>query len=471
MRPFSLLALASLASAAAVVDVTNGAKVEAETGILNGVTVGNNPGGFSGSGFVQGFDAASDSVTITFQSAKQALYDVIIQYASTSGEKQTTMSLNDSGGSGIVLGATSEESPWANATAGQVLLKAGTNTITFTSNWGWYFIDAVYVSPSAPPAKHQVTSKLATSNPLPITQTLFNKLLSNYGNGSIFSGQSEAAGIAWLEENVGKTPAIIGLDFMDYSPSRVEHGTTSNEVEDGIAFSDRNGIVAFQWHWNAPSHLIDSPAEPWYSGFYTAATTFNLTTVLANPSSADYALLIRDLDTIAALLLRLQAANVPVLWRPLHEAEGGWFWWGAQGPEACVALYRLMFDRFTNHHQLRNLIWVWNSVATAWYPGDDMVDILGYDSYPPAGDHGAVSAPYQSLITLGKDRKMVSLPEVGNIPDPDQLKLYQADWSYFVTWNGAYIDTDEFNSLDFKKKVFNNPSVINLSDLGNWKSN
>ncbi|KAF7917141.1 hypothetical protein BELL_1251g00020 [Botrytis elliptica] len=67
MRPFSVLALASLASAA-VVDVTKGAKVEAETGILNGVTVGNNPGGFSGSGFVQGFDAASDSVTITLQS-------------------------------------------------------------------------------------------------------------------------------------------------------------------------------------------------------------------------------------------------------------------------------------------------------------------------------------------------------------------------------------------------------------------
>lgn len=66
---------------------------------------------------------------------------------------------------------------------------------------------------------------------------------------------------------------------------------------------------------------------------------------------------------------------------------------------------------------------------------------------------------------------MVSLPEVGNIPDPDQLKLYQADWSYFVTWNGAYIETDTFNSLDFKKKVYNDPSVINLSDLGNWKSN
>jgi mannan endo-1,4-beta-mannosidase len=176
------------------------------------------------------------------------------------------------------------------------------------------------------------------------------------------------------------------------------------------------------------------------------------------------------MDTIAALLLRLQAANVPVLWRPLHEAEGGWFWWGAQGPEACVALYKLMFDRFTNHHGLRNLIWVWNSAAPAWYPGDAIVDILGIDSYPPIGDHGALSAQYKSLVALGKDTKMVALPEVGNIPDPAQLKLYHADWSYFVTWNGAYIESDTYNPLDFKKKIFNDPSVINLSDLGNWKT-
>ena len=175
------------------------------------------------------------------------------------------------------------------------------------------------------------------------------------------------------------------------------------------------------------------------------------------------------MDVIAKQLLRLQAANIPILWRPLHEAEGGWFWWGAYGPESCKALYRLMYERFTTVHKLRNLIWVWNSVSPAWYPGSDVVDILGYDSYPPIGDHGPVSTQYQQLINLSGDTKMVTLPEVGNIPDPAILKAYHADWSYFVVWSGDYIESETYNPLDFKKQVYNDPTVLKLSDLGDWK--
>ena len=175
------------------------------------------------------------------------------------------------------------------------------------------------------------------------------------------------------------------------------------------------------------------------------------------------------MDAIAIQLLRLQAANIPILWRPLHEAEGGWFWWGAYGPESAKTLYRIMFDRYTNVHGLRNLIWVWNSVNPNWYPGDDVVDILGFDSYPPVGDHGPVATQYSELISLGQDKKMVTLPEVGNIPDPAVLKLYHADWSYFVVWSGDYIQTDTYNDLAFKEQVYNDPTVLKLSDLGDWK--
>ena len=175
------------------------------------------------------------------------------------------------------------------------------------------------------------------------------------------------------------------------------------------------------------------------------------------------------MDAIAKELLILQAANIPVIWRPLHEADGGWFWWGAYGPESCKTLYRLMFDRYTKIHKLRNLIWLWNSVTPSWYPGADVVDILGYDSYPAIGDHGPVDTQYQELIALGNDTKMVTLPEVGNIPDPTLLKLYHADWSYFVTWDGDYITNDTYNDLAFKEMVYNDPTVLKLTDLGNWK--
>lgn len=214
--------------------------------------------------------------------------------------------------------------------------------------------------------------------------------------------------------------------------------------------------------------MINNDTVKWWSGFYTYATTFNLTAALV-PTSPNYQLLLRDIDAIAVQLLRLQSANIPVLWRPLHEAEGGWFWWGAFGPEACKTLYRLVYDRLTNYHKLRNLIWVWNSINPAWYPGDDIVDIVGYDSYPPAGDHGPVSVQWQQLIALVNDKKIVTLPEVGTIPDPDILKLYHADWSYFVTWNGDFIQSDTYNDLAFKKKLYNDPTVLKLQDLGNWK--
>jgi mannan endo-1,4-beta-mannosidase len=214
--------------------------------------------------------------------------------------------------------------------------------------------------------------------------------------------------------------------------------------------------------------ITDFPLLQW-DGFYTYGTTFNLTAALANTSSVDYSLLIYDMDAIAKELQILQAANIPVLWRPLHEADGEWFWWGAYGPESCITLYRLMFDRYTRVHKLRNLIWLWNSVTPSWYPGADVVDILGYDSYLAIGDHGPVDTQYQELIELGNNTKMVTLPEVGNIPDPTVLKLYHADWSYFVTWDGVYIENDTYNSLAFKEQVYDDPTVLKLTDLGNWK--
>lgn len=83
-------------------------------------------------------------------------------------------------------------------------------------------------------------------------------------------------------------------------------------------------------------------------------------------TNANYTLLIKDIDTIAVQLKKLQDNGVPVLFRPLHEAEGKWFWWGAQGPEPAKKLYKIVFDRLTRVHKLQNLVWVWNSVAKDW---------------------------------------------------------------------------------------------------------
>jgi len=135
---------------------------------------------------------------------------------------------------------------------------------------GWYFIDALFVTPAPTPAPHKVSSKLVAPNPLPATQALFNKLLSKYGTGEIFSGQAELSGISYLEKNVGKTPAMVGLDMIEYSPTRAvsylpicykpsmltrrkQYGSVGVSVEDAQTFDARGGLVSFQWHWNAPA--------------------------------------------------------------------------------------------------------------------------------------------------------------------------------------------------------------------------
>lgn len=119
-----------------VVDVSNGAKAEIEDGVLSGTLTGTSVAGFSGTGYVESFDGATDSATITLYSDKQALYDVVVRYDAPYGYKQTTMVLNGGASSAVVFedmtGATVR---WANATGGQILLNKGNNTVQFQTNW------------------------------------------------------------------------------------------------------------------------------------------------------------------------------------------------------------------------------------------------------------------------------------------------------------------------------------------------
>ncbi|NYI08256.1 glycosyl hydrolase [Allostreptomyces psammosilenae] len=438
---------------------------EAEDGTLSGTTVGSAAAGYSGTGYVEGFDAAEDSVTITVPDSPGGLYDLSVRYSAPFGQKVASLRLNGAGAGQVTL---TERTDFAEAAAGKVLLEAGENTISVVNNWGWYYIDAIILTPTAPRPPHQVTDAPVNPDASAETRSLMRYLVDHYGE-TILSGQQDMASIAWVEENIGATPAVGGFDLMDYSPSRVERGTTSREVENMLEWDQRGGMVTLAWHWNAPSGLIDEPGREWWRGFYTDATTFDLAAALADPASTDYQLLLRDMDAIAVQLQRLEDARVPVLWRPLHEAEGGWFWWGAKGPEPAKELWNLLYQRLTEHHGLDNLIWVWNSASPDWYPGDATVDIVSIDSYPPAGDHGPVSASYDALVELGGDRKLVALGEVGSIPDPALLQAYQADWMWFVTWSGDFISGGQHNSREFLQRLYADPYVTTLDELGDFK--
>ncbi|KAF2018085.1 glycoside hydrolase family 26 protein [Aaosphaeria arxii CBS 175.79] len=458
-----MLSAVLFVAACAATAVAQTITLQAESATLSGVIVGTAVAGFTGSGYVEGFDESTDSIKFTADITTAGLYDLSIVYNGPYGDKYTYIVANGAG-SQISLPATTE---WKTVSAGQVLLTAGKNALEIQSNWGWYLVDAITLSPSAPRGPHKVTTKPVNKKANADAKALLKYLGSIYGK-HILSGQQDQASLDWVTTNVGKTPAILGLDFMDYTESRTSRGASSTDVDKAIAFAAKGGIITFAWHWGAPVGLYDNETEPWWSGFYTRATDFNIVDALADTKNANYTLLIKDIDTIAVQLKKLQNAKVPVLFRPLHEAEGGWFWWGAHGPEPAKKLYRIVYERLTTHHGINNLIWVWNSVAKDWYPGSDVVDIVSADTYSQ-GDHGPVSATYNNLLALTNDTKIIAAAEIGSVMEPALLKAYQADWVYFCVWSGDFISGGQWNSLSFLKEVYNDEYVLTLDEIQGWK--
>ncbi|MGP4042508.1 glycosyl hydrolase [Gracilibacillus sp. D59] len=450
-----------------VVEEVKELKLEAEEASLTGLIVQDDVSGFSGTGYVGDFAEEDSKVTFTIEVPNTALYNLTVGYGGIYGEgKHTNMQLNGEPFTSFKLG-----DGFGEAAMGKVLLNDGVNTISFTPNWTHFALDYIKLSLAPPPIDHEVKKQLINPNATKESKALFSYLVDNFGENIISGQQDDAnndlADVKHIKELTGKTPAILGLDLMDYSPSRVERGAISHDVDIALEWDERGGIVAFSWHWNAPKDLIDTEEQPWWSGFYTDATTFDVKYAMNNPDSEDYQLLIRDIDAIAAELKRLQDANVPVLWRPLHEAEGGWFWWGAKGPEPTKKLWKLMYDRLTNYHHLNNLIWVWNSVDPNWYPGDDYVDIVSFDSYPGEYNYSPQNDKYEALVDLSSNKKLIAMTENGPIPDPDMLNTYNSMYSYFTTWIGLVTDN---NSNEHLKKVYNHENVITLEELPDLKS-
>lgn len=164
-------------------------------------------------------------------------------------------------------------------------------------------------------------------------------------------------------------------------------------------------------------------------------STFNLAHVLAHRNSKDYKLMISNIDAIAAQLLKFKRAGIPVLWRPLHEASGGWFWWGAHGPKPFKQLWRLLYRRFTHHFGLHNLIWVYTTSGTGkWFPGNRFVDIAGVDQYPK--DMRDPLVGLWNNCRPNFPRKLLAVSEYGGVVDARREFQFGVYWDYAISWSG-----------------------------------
>jgi mannan endo-1,4-beta-mannosidase len=441
--------------------------IEAETGTLSGTQLSTSRVGYSGTGFVTGFDADGDKVTITVTTSG-GIYNLYARYASPSGDKFNFVHVN---GQNIGSVAFPSSTSFKETLLGKMYLKQGTNTIAIVKEWGYFDLDNIRLEAATPSNYKNIAANLVNPAASFKTDSLYKFLSKIYGKVILsgqYGGNSELNRISNLS---GKTPAMRGFDLIEYSPTRVAHGSSSTEVERAIEWDKQKGITTFCWHWNAPKDLINQPGKEWWRGFYTTATTFDVTKAMNNQASEEYTLILHDIDAIAVQLKRLQAANIPVLWRPLHEAEGQWFWWGAKGPEPCKWLWKLLYDRLTNHHQINNLVWVWtstgNPTALQWYPGDEYVDVIGADIYLPAGTYSSSFVTFDNMVALYEGKKIIALSENGPIPDAESLFVEGAAWSWFCTWSGEFIMDGVSNSTTHVNSVYNHDYVVTLDERQN----
>lgn len=444
----------------------------AKAAFFGGAKIENALDGYTGEGYVSGFTGAGDACEFVFDCPFDGFFDVsFIQSTGNNGYKENYVFVNGQKAGDI----SAEGAEFAPSVMRRVFFNKGENIIRFEKYWGWTYLDGIEISASPPLDRSifDISPVLVNQNADASAKRLFAYLTDVYGefilSGQYCDGGLNGKELFTLRSVTGKTPAILGLDLIEYTPSRAANGSVSKAAELAREFHEAGGIVTMCWHWNAPEPYLTGI---WWRGFYSDATNINLKDISEGRDQAGYDLLIRDIDAIAEPLKVLRDAGVPVLWRPLHEASGGWFWWGASGAEPCVWLWNLLYVRLTNYHKLNNLIWLWNGQNADWYPGNSAVDIIGEDIYAGERVYSSQAEKFFSAVDYAGGKKLVALSECGTAPDPDLMTRDGAMWSFFAVWSGEFVLRGNLNRLSEQyteeamfKKIYSHEKVLTLEDL------
>lgn len=315
-----------------------------------------------------------------------------------------------------------------------------------------------------------------------------------------WKGQTD---IAEFYKRSGHYPAIGGFDMLFAAGGHHEEGWFKGYTENNLVMTEQlwemGGIPTYTWHWKVgedtvfytqgtPAGFNNPGCTEDVMGTSNTNTCFNYTKAFKDSSCKEidatsqvYKDIVADVDIVSGYFKQLEEKGIAVVWRPLHEASGGWFWWGTASPECYVQLYRLVFDRMVNTNKLTNLIWVWNintdpslgydysALNAAWYPGDEYVDIVAVDIYDPLNDHNSAANYYNKIVSDVGTSKMIALSENGAIPDIDSIAEDKAYWSYWMTWSQTWSGNFlEKTPTDMWKRNLDDERIIALDDMPGW---
>ena len=382
-----------------------------------------------------------------------------------------------------------------------VKLNEGKNTVTISKSWGWSKFDYLTVSPAELSEIKATQTTCCDVNATDETRALMSYLASVYGNG-IISGQQEIYSggphgleqeFEYLKELTGHYPAIRGFDYGNRCCilfGQNEDGSTERVID---WVKNKNGIATSSFHLNVPNDFENytlGTSLPFNQTTYSEKTDFSPSkAVIEGTKENKYYL--DALDVLAKEFKKLEAEGIPVIWRPLHEAEGSggetgsWFWWGREGSEAYKELWKFTYNTLVNEYGCHNLIWEWNSYnyeySQDWYPGDEYVDIIGYDKYNCTDwstgsavvkhNDSAISSTFYGIMEKYNSAKMVSMAENDCFSTVENLTSEKAGWLYFCTWYDGgnpdinFLSDPRFNTEEDTIAMYQSDYCITLDEL------
>lgn len=451
--------------------------VEAETGAVSGkAEVKSDRKGYKGKGYVTNISAQEDWLR-EIELTDSQYYDLTITVASdvpcvngiaVNGKKLQDFSASGSG-------------KFEKVTFKNIYIEKGKTAISVIPVDGGLDVDCLTLTASEDISKLDLTiSKPALSNKDSDynAKALYQYLCESYGK-QVLLGQHDTIGTSaetdMIYKTTGKYPAIRFGDLM--LATEKDSITTDTEMNIAMDWASKDGIVGYMWHWAAP----DDKRE-----YYADQTDFDIKKAVTKENIAELSLedikklqkdskvseecvaVVQDIDTVSERLSTLRDEGIAVLWRPLHEASNGDFWWG-KDKEAYKWLWKLMYERQTKYHKLNNLIWVWSAQNADWYVGDEYCDVLSCDVY----DDGNKDAQVNIMLFLQSisKNKPIAMSECGSFPDIQSIADEKAMWAFIGQWGGNYLMTDdgklaeENNTAAELIKMYNNNLTLTRDKL------
>lgn len=430
---------------------------------------------YTGSGYVSGLTGElKNTFVFGVEVPSSQHYDISLVLCTDSGA-ECTMLLNDEELMDIAAEANEH---FVSVTIPGVYMESGAHSISVSQKDGEMYLDCLVLrnNTSLIPDK-EIEPALCSKNVSDETEMLMSFMCESYGKG-IISGQhvsgADGGEIRRIVETTGKYPAVRFADMYDYS-SNGGDGEVSSVTENCISWSEQGGITGLMWHWYAP---IGEPGTLEMSeDFSLAEAVTDADIAAASPEelavmqkagavSEECMALIQDIDTVSEELKMLCEKAVPVLWRPLHQAGSGLYWWESEGAECYLWLWELMFVRMTEYHGLDNLIWVWSGVDPEYLPEESRFDIASADIYLPEGETaGSSYEEFYALQEIAPD-KLIAMSECSSLPDAAASFRDGSVWSFFGLWYEPYLTSEDNGFVTSEQLIntYNTAEVLTRED-------